>query len=344
MLICNVQAEHVSNGLLKTIVSLTDEGGTLTAATLATFHDVGRLKEDLSWYFERHGELPKQASQALGMRVRADIGRFGDSLFEMLFTADGDAQAIWERLRPRLGEARIEIVESRAAGGIPWEWIREPSEGRWLALSCAEFVRTSGAARAAARMPVRGTDALRILLIISRPFRGSDVPFRPVADAVWTALSEEDGVGIEFTVLRPPTFEHLKVVLEHSNRAGKPYHVVHFDGHGVYQDLLAEPGLVGMPRGYLVFEGPPAILASPVYVEGRAIGEALAKAGVKHLILNACRSGYAPLEHGAGTGRGSEIGTELGRGGGDGGRARGRRGHEVRRHGCRGVTCGRGRL
>ena len=38
----------------------------------------------------------------------------------------------------------------------------------------------------------------------------------------------------ELDVLRPPTFEQLSKTLRNAKAQGKPYHIVHFDGHGGY--------------------------------------------------------------------------------------------------------------
>ena len=44
-------------------------------------------------------------------------------------------------------------------------------------------------------------------------------------------------------MLRPATFARLSEVLHEAADAGRPYHVVHFDGHGTYLDLAhLQPG------------------------------------------------------------------------------------------------------
>ena len=43
--------------------------------------------------------------------------------------------------------------------------------------------------------------------------------------------------GMDLDVLRPATFTRLSSVLRAAADAGRPYHVVHFDGHGTWLDV-----------------------------------------------------------------------------------------------------------
>ena len=96
-----------------------------------------------------------------------------------------------------------------------------------------------------------------------------------------------------------------------AERRGRPYHVVHFDGHGTWTDLgqtarAMSGGTTGGlsrhrysdPRGgahgYLLFEEPDAP-RNVSYVSGPQLGDLLAQAGVPVLVLNACRSAHAEL-------------------------------------------------
>ena len=131
-------------------------------------------------------------------------------------------------------------------------------------------------------------------------------------------------------MLRPATFARLAQVLHEAADAGRPYHVVHFDGHGTYLDLttldgedededdgspaavsgtaggdggggvgvsplrygisVAGPVRAG-PHGYLIFEDP-AEPSNQQLADGPALGRLLVATGVPVLVLNACRSAY----------------------------------------------------
>src|SRR5262249_19935869 len=135
--------------------------------------------------------------------------------------------------------------------------------------------------------------------------------------------------GLDLDVLRPATFARLSEVLRAAHRAGRPYHVVHFDGHGTYVDLedlglkpvsggekagsVTRPpgggGGGGVPgsqlkygvsvagpvragqHGYLLFEDPKSE-DNQCLVDGPALGRLLTDTGVPVLVLNACRSAY----------------------------------------------------
>ena len=119
-----------------------------------------------------------------------------------------------------------------------------------------------------------------MLLIVSRPDGGEDVPFRPVAEQLLQQAAAY-GSAIHIDVLRPPTFAHLKDVLSEAATLNLPYGIVHFDGHGDYDR-----------RGFLVFEqtGDPG---NRQRVHGGELGEVLQDSGVRALVMNACRSAHS---------------------------------------------------
>ena len=62
------------------------------------------------------------------------------------------------------------------------------------------------------------------------------MPFRSVASRLVRGGAEQME-RLDLDVLRPATFARLSEVLHAAKDAGRPYHVVHFDGHGTYIDL-----------------------------------------------------------------------------------------------------------
>jgi tetratricopeptide (TPR) repeat protein len=166
-------------------------------------------------------------------------------------------------------------------------------------------------------------------LVICRPGRGDDVPFRSVASQlVRGGAGEMEGLHLD--VLRPATFSRLAEVLRKAADAGRPYHVVHFDGHGTYRDLAslqdtetAEPSgaavgqgasrggeirvsplrygmsVAGEKRaghhGYLIFEDPDSPTNQQL-ADGPTLGKLLTATGVPVLVLNACRSAFTEAQ------------------------------------------------
>src|SRR5262249_51896378 len=130
-------------------------------------------------------------------------------------------------------ETRIEIVTGvQEATAIPWELIRDPLTDTPLLLEAASFVRAPQNQARPPRPPAEASGPIRILLVISRPNQGDDVPFRSIASRLIKGLSRREDFQLD--LLRPPTFDQLGRVLSQAKAAGQPYHVVHFDGHGAY--------------------------------------------------------------------------------------------------------------
>ena len=73
------------------------------------------------------------------------------------------------------------------------------------------------------------TDRVNILLVVARPYE-NDVSYRSIARPL-VDLIRTQNLPAHVDVLRPPTFDQLRAHLEeHPNY----YHLLHFDGHGIY--------------------------------------------------------------------------------------------------------------
>ena len=265
-------------------------------------------QEDLRWYLEDYLEHAADPAPKIAARVERRMAEMGTDLFKALFHANDDARDLWASLRDRLNETRVEIVTGvREATALPWELLRDPKTDTPLALRANAFVRAVHQAAQRPRLPQTADGPIRILLVICRPGGGDDVPFRSVASRLIKGLGENASEMFDLELLRPPTFEHLAEVLRASKAEKNPYHVVHFDGHGIYANV-GEPGvmatvttgfssLVFSPphagtHGYLKFENP-AVKENVQLVDGTALGKLLAETEVPVLILNACRSAHS---------------------------------------------------
>src|SRR5262249_38903848 len=143
--------------------------------------------------------------------------------------------------RTRLDDTPVEVSTSvEAAAAIPWELIRDPKTDTPLALRAPAFVRSQPQAAQQPQLPKTRSGPIRILLVICPPSGDDDVPFRSVASQLLKGLSEEARATYQLDVLRPPTFEQLSRVLRRAKAEKKPYHAVHFDGHGMYAELAPD--------------------------------------------------------------------------------------------------------
>jgi hypothetical protein len=77
-------------------------------------------REDIRWYLEDYLEFAQDPALRIAARIERRMEAIGDELFRALFQGSDDARDLWAALRPRLGEARIEVVASVwAATTIP---------------------------------------------------------------------------------------------------------------------------------------------------------------------------------------------------------------------------------
>jgi tetratricopeptide (TPR) repeat protein len=257
-------------------------------------------REDLRWYLEDYLEHAADPAPQIAARVERRMTEIGVELFKAIFESSGDARDLWATLRNRLNDTRVEILSGvREAVTLPWELLYDPKIAAPLALRAKVFVRAAHQTAQTPMLPGSSQEAIRILLVICRPGGDQDVPFRSVASRLIKALGDTSDESFQLDVLRPPTFQVLSELLRRANAAEKPYHIVHFDGHGEYVDSEEESTdaqLMSAKRpgshGYLVFENP-SLAENRQLVDGPALGSLLVEAKVPVLVLNACRSAHA---------------------------------------------------
>jgi tetratricopeptide (TPR) repeat protein len=275
------------------------EGGDLPqlqAVSNFDFSLTDQDREDLRWYFEEYLKFPFDPAPKIAARIEKRMNEIGAGLFVKVFLASDEAKRVLESVCARLADTRIEIVtDDPHAESIPWELMQDPITGESLLQRASAFVRVSSSAGDRLRGASLISGRVRILLVICRPGGGTDVPFRSVARHMIRGLSAGSAATFQLDVLRPPTFGRLKEVLSEARKAGQPYSVVHFDGHGFYDDPLTLDS--GLPpkkkRGHLVFENASLTGSNKEYIDGQRLGPALAEAEVSLLVMNACRSAHA---------------------------------------------------
>jgi len=222
---------------------------------------------DLRWYLERYYLLPWGLFQERADRIVADLPQWGQALYAAALGTPAVQQvlAAWQNTSadvarrfsvevdaelPEGSPAEQQAAARAAAGGLlalPWELLHD---------GCGYLFQGKHAARVRRRLPNRRPMEpavlalpLRVLLVSPRPEddHTSFIDHRSSALPLVTAV-EHLGALVELTVLTPPTRPALEQALRQASEAGRPFAVVHFDGHGVYD---REYGLGG-----LCFEDP----------------------------------------------------------------------------------------
>lgn len=260
---------------------------------------------ELRWYLEDYLQRADVVEPEVVEQVETLMEAIGIDLYKALLAANPNTQALWFAVREQLADLRIEITTGIAeAAAIPWELMRDPQSDSALALRVASFVRVQSNPNIGFVIPPPPSDdgRVRLLYVVCRPGGSGDVGLRAVANRLLQDLGPALA-RFEITALRPPTYERLQQVLTDAKAAGRPFHIVHFDGHGIYDDLrgsslaawlgqLSPLMLGGQSRGkqgYLLFEHPDSPDGMRP-VSGDALGKLLHDTGVPVLILNACQS------------------------------------------------------
>jgi hypothetical protein len=171
---------------------------------------------------------PSQDMLMAGGRALFDAlfsGRILEALRESLLLANERNQGVCLRL----------YSEIPSIIAIPWEYLYDPEQERWLALHPDLSIVRALPLAVDQPTPVEG--ALRVLVMFSSP---SDLS--PLDSAQeWTNLNEATAVAAIELVRVEPTYAALQAALR------QPAHVFHFVGHGAFD----EEGR----QGFLAFQG-----------------------------------------------------------------------------------------
>ncbi|MFE7558634.1 tetratricopeptide repeat protein [Kitasatospora sp. NPDC057500] len=251
--------------------------------------------DELRWYLEDYLQAPFGVYGDRGRAVERRLPAWGAAVFATLFGAGPGRDAY---LRARARGDRLEIVlrsESAELLGLPWELMADPARPSPLVLEGVAVSRRLSTT-ALGKVFEAGGSRLRVLMVIARPDGTEDVGFRMIARPLLRRLEAVRG-EVDLVVLRPPTLARLGEVLAEARAEGRPFQIVHFDGHGVFgEEAPDEQPVVRLdplrfdgpgPRGMLVFEQEGG---GPDLVSAERVARVLADARVPLVVLNACQS------------------------------------------------------
>lgn len=264
--------------------------------------------EELRWYLESYPIWPSETFQRRAGEIEAKLIDWGQQLHGAAMPIEPAANVLraWARIAP---EARrrfsIQIDDSLILGasddekraareartdllGLPWELLQD-GEAFLFQGATATRVRRRLPNTSAFAVPVL-TPPIRILLVSPRPEDDACGYINHRASALPLVEAAETLPGlVELHSLDPGTFGAMADELERARRAGTPYHVVHFDGHGIYD---RQHGLGGLcfedPRDTGKLSG-----RRHVVIHTTALGPLLRDHRIPLVLLEACQSAMA---------------------------------------------------
>ena len=253
-------------------------------------------REDLRWYLEDYLRIPVAVYQDRGRAIEGRLADWGHRLFDALFGPGRPGRdAYIAAMAGREPPALVLLSNAPAFLGLPWELLHDPARPNPLAFDLAALERCVTANAAAEEPPAGG--ALRVLVVIARPYGARDVEFRIIARPLMERLEAVAG-RVRVEVLRPPTFAAMRARLAQAAAAGEPFHILHFDGHGGFGDQPPAgfaPHQFRGPQGCLLFE---TDAGGEDRVTAEDMATALQDGHVPVAVFNACRSGT--IDGGAG--------------------------------------------
>jgi tetratricopeptide (TPR) repeat protein len=277
--------------------------------------------DELTWYIERYPRWPVGSVVADRARaVERNLETWGQALFKVVTGEKQEGRAAFDAWRSAGGGAdrRFSVLvdaymlaeatddqseQARAAAtsllALPWELIHDGSG----------FLFTGGRGARVRRClpneqpkpPIESSPPLRVLLLSPRPeevrvpYIDHRVSARPLVEAL-TPLGEL----AELSILNPPTFAALSAELDRAEKSGRPYHVVHFDGHGVF-DRYRRDGPGGRQGlGALVFEHPDDVRKTfqrrSETVDCKTLSGLIKDRRVPLFFLEACQTAHAETD------------------------------------------------
>ncbi len=217
---------------------------------------------ELSWYLEQYAVWPSPYFAPRAQKVRDNLEAWGRLLHDAAFPVAylGDVMSSWSRVDAHAGRRfSVEVDASVEAGtsaadeeasqesatlllGLPWELLHD---GDGYLFQGAKPVRVRRRPRNTLPTDVSKVAApIRVLLVTARPEDEACgyIDHRASALPLVEAMEELGGL-VRLHVLSPPTFGALGEELQRAFKAREPYHVVHFDGHGIYDRRVGLGGL-----------------------------------------------------------------------------------------------------
>jgi tetratricopeptide (TPR) repeat protein len=232
-----------------------------------------KVLDDLRWYLETFSIWPTRPDYDRADRIEAQMEGWGRALLDSVVT-DSDAARMWQQFADAENQPKLLTIDATdpRVQRLPWELLADAGGHVFTA-----GIEVRRRLRTPASFPPRAfTLPVRVLVVVCRPDEAGFIDPRAVSLPLLNALYRL-GTAVETEFLYPPTLSALIQRLR--DRAAPPVHVVHFDGHGIYES--------GLGLGFLLFEDEEH---RPDLVDANQLGLLLNRSGIPLMVLNACQS------------------------------------------------------
>jgi tetratricopeptide (TPR) repeat protein len=270
--------------------------------------------DDLRWYIEKYYQWPTGVFKQRAGQTEAALPDWGQALYRAAVSGESAREPL-EAWRHKTGSRRFSVqVDSEPLEGTPEaeaDQFRAAASDLlslpWEILHDGKGYLSQGAngVRVRRRLPNRELTKtlkadlpIRVLLISPRPEVDEHnnpvgyIDHRISALALVKAVENLGEALVKVDMLQPPTFAALKAALQRGRDEKDPYEIVHFDGHGVYDQR------VGL--GALCFEDPrdSQKLGQRLLqlVHAPALAAELRQYGVPLIFLEACQTAQSSAD------------------------------------------------
>lgn len=218
--------------------------------------------EELRWYLEKYAIWPSAYFRERARKVEQNLLVWGQQLYKAALPMECTANVLhaWARVNgtaqrrfsilvestTEAGALDAEVNSTREAAtlllGLPWELLHDGG-GYLFQGAKPTRVRRRLPNTQVLDLPVVATP-IRILLVTARPEDEACgyIDHRASALPLVEAMEKLGGL-VQIHLLNPPTLPALRTELDRALHNQQPYHVVHFDGHGVYDRNVGLGGL-----------------------------------------------------------------------------------------------------
>lgn len=234
--------------------------------------------EELRWYLEKFHEFVGTGTEARARDVARRIEDWGRQLFEACFPGV-EGTHVYRNLTDAL-RAKNQVLLTLGSEDSdflrqPWELMRDHRGP--LIFQGVSIRRQLVGAGPVTFQPPQIRRPLRILLIVARPRDAGFIDPRSSMEPILDSLESLPVGAVELSVCRPPTLARFEEMISTARREAKPFHIVHFDGHGYFH----------LGVGGLSFENEDR---SEDRVGPRPLGDLLSRLEIPLVVLEACRT------------------------------------------------------